>query len=135
MRQHRRRTARADEVYTFGYVGNSVWNAALITISRTGDTITLSTERRRAFPPMRSSRNLSREEWTESQAIVERSCFWTMPEDAPQLGLDGTTWSISGRRCDQHHECSRWSPYEGPFYELGCLFVRFAGVELENDPP
>jgi hypothetical protein len=36
---------------------------------------------------------------------------------------------------EREHWSRRWSPSGGPFFELGSLFVKLAGVELTHEPP
>jgi hypothetical protein len=48
------RVPRADEVYIFASRGNYMSESVVITITRVGDTISLSTERAIRFPGARS---------------------------------------------------------------------------------
>jgi hypothetical protein len=74
-------------------------------------------------------------DWAEFRSTLERTGFWSMPESYDRIGLDGSTWSIRGRCGEREHSSTCWSPTEGPFHELGSLFVKLAGVDLIYDPP
>jgi hypothetical protein len=58
-----------------------------------------------------------------------------VPEGDDNFGLDGHTWSITGRSGERERSLERWSPSSGPFFEAGSLFTKLAGVELTYDPP
>ncbi len=88
-----------------------------------------------SFAKPRSSRHLSSVEWMEFRSTLERTGFWGMSQRDDEIGLDGHTWSISGRCGEREHSLERWCPSEGPFYELGAVFTKLAGVELTYDPP
>ena len=124
---------RADEVYTFASRGLYLTERVVITIARTGDAIILTTD---SFANQPSSRHLSSAEWMGFQSALERTGFWSMPEHDEDIGgLDGHTWSISGCCGEREHSSERWRPMSGPFFELGSLFVKLAGVELTYEPP
>lgn len=59
-----------------------------------------------------------------SGAIEE---FWSMPEPAFQLGLDGTTWRLEGHRDGRAREVSQWGGSEA--------ICRVADAFLELIPP
>jgi hypothetical protein len=127
--------SRADEVYTFASRGVYPSSSIVITVVRAGDRVTVTTEWPRAIPAEHSTRPLSAAEWTEFRSALERTGFWCMSESDDNIGLDGFTWSISGRRGERERSLKRWCPSEGPFYELGAMFTKLAGVELTYDPP
>jgi hypothetical protein len=130
------RAPRADEVYIFASRGIYMSESVVITITRLGDTISLTTERPYAFTEHRSKRRLlSPAEWTEFRSALECTGFWSMSQSDDNIGLDGHTWSITGRSGEREHSLERWSPSGGPFFELGSLFAKLAGVGLTYDPP
>jgi hypothetical protein len=135
IRRPRRAAPFADEVYSFASRGIYPSESIVITITRAGDAITVTTERPRSVPAEHSTRHLSPAEWTEFRSALERTGFWSMPERDDRIGLDGSRWSISGRCGEHEHSSTCWSPSEGPFFELGSLFVKLAGVELIYEPP
>jgi hypothetical protein len=135
MRQPRRAAPFADEVYSFASRGVYPSSAVIITVTRAGDKFTVTTERPRAIPAEHSTRRLSAEDWMEFQSALERTGFWSMPERYDRIGLDGITWTIRGRCSEREHSSEGWSPSGGPFFELGSLFVKLAGVELIYEPP
>jgi hypothetical protein len=126
---------RADEVHSFASRDGYPSSAVVITVARAADKFTITTERPRAIPAEHSTRRLSSAEWMQLQSALERTGFWSMLERDDGIGLDGHTWSISGRSGEREHSSMCWSPSEGPFFELGSLFVKLAGVELTYEPP
>jgi hypothetical protein len=129
------RASGADEVYSFASRDVYPSSAVVITIARTADKFTITTERPRAIPAEHSTRHLSAAAWMEFQSALERAGFWTMPERDDRIGLDGFTWAIRGRCGEREHSSTCRSPSEGPFFELGSLFVKLAGVALTYEPP
>jgi hypothetical protein len=77
----------------------------------------------------RVSRTLSPPEWQALEAALRRADFWTTPTapHAGEQGLDGAQWIIEARRGPAYHVVDRWSPPEGPYRELGLMFLRLAG--------
>lgn len=76
----------------------------------------------------RSSRELTREEWLQITAVIDRLEFWTRTTDLDDLlGNDGASWTIEARRDGRYHWVSRWSGQDG-MEGAGREFLEVAGV-------
>ena len=53
--------------------------------------------------------------------------FWMLDEYGGSYGLDGSTWRFAGRRRQDYHYISRWSP-DDALWDLGRFFSHMAGL-------
>lgn len=85
---------------------------------------------------------LTEQHWIEFQNLVRQQEYWTMPASNGRHGLDGTSWTLTGRRpqaaeCRRRtwHRVHRWSPEEGGFRTLCEKMLEMAeehGVDLST---
>jgi len=69
------------------------------------------------------ARNLSKEETQRVIDRIERANLWSLPGYLDKQGLDGSEWVIEGVSQGSYHVISRWSPEDGPVYDMGTMFV------------
>jgi hypothetical protein len=72
---------------------------------------------------------------TETQVFlnkVDKEKFWMQPvKPKGPLGEDGSEWIIEGVKDGKYHLASRWTPSNGPIYDLGFdLAFRLAGLTI-----
>lgn len=57
------------------------------------------------------TRSLTAEEWNKIQELVNKASFWSMQSvDVRDLGLDGATYLLEGKKDGKYHVVDRWSP-------------------------
>jgi len=120
------------EVYRFVW-HSSFHGDATVQIVREGDAINLlwkywsySLPAADASAPLMT---LSTVDWDQLQRRLDVASFWSLDPDSSDMGLDGASWLIEGRRKDAYHSIYRWSP-SGPLFDLGRLFFDLAGRPL-----
>ena len=126
---------RVDEAY--GLIHHGCGGSVLsICVSKASQGIGMTAFRERHFCPAETAEgSLTEADWLRLKKLVERGRFWEMPERHPQSGLDGFRWTIEGRNHNGYHSSECWSPYQGAFYQLGMLLVKFSGLEIPHDYP
>ena len=70
-------------------------------------------------------------DWDKLEAALDKVEFWNLPTEPStnDAGADGAQWIIEGERNGTYHVADRWSP-EGPYRELGLLFLQIAGISV-----
>jgi hypothetical protein len=77
-------------------------------------------------------RGLDQEAWQRLETAVLAAGFWALEARLElDLGLDGATWLIEGRRRDVYRAIRRWSP-EGAIHDLGRTFLDIAGSPIAD---
>lgn len=75
-------------------------------------------------------KKVSTMEWRALKKTIYQNEYWTLPREINRHGLDGSGWTIEGRRPDAencgkrgYHVVNRWSPKEGKFRRIGEKFI------------
>jgi hypothetical protein len=77
-----------------------------------------------------TSRELTPQDTREFLSKIEAVGFWNAPNPVDdQRGTDGSQWIIEGVKVGKYHVVDRWSPANGPAYELG-RFLTFKLAKL-----
>lgn len=125
----------ADEAYSFecrGCFGSTL----TVRISRRGTRITLAATFREHYRPGHSvCKSLGAPDWERLLAALRQADFWALPERHERIGLDGSTWTIKGRRGETRHRSEQWSPPSDAYHDLGLRFTELSGLELPHDAP
>jgi hypothetical protein len=79
------------------------------------------------------TKDISEGEWNKLLGLIEKSKFWSLKSHDDRIGLDGTTWVIEGARAGKYHMVERWSPKDGPIFELGNYIQKLAGTNFEME--
>ncbi|HEY7373366.1 MAG TPA: hypothetical protein VIF57_14490 [Polyangia bacterium] len=64
-------------------------------------------------------RKLAASEWAALVRAVEAAGFWGLPLEGGNIGLDGASWILEGKRGGSQHVVVRWSP-EGNAFRAAC---------------
>ncbi len=72
-------------------------------------------------------RRLSREEWSQVEALMQKTDLLGQPQTGCDLGFDGSEWIVEEADDGGYHFLKRWSPQEGPVREIGLLLLKLAG--------
>ncbi len=76
---------------------------------------------------------MSEAEW-EHLADLRQVDFWRQPSEQPSAAsVDGAEWIFEGVSWGQRHVVRRWSPREGPAWELGRAMLAVAGIHVSAD--
>jgi hypothetical protein len=112
-----------DEAYWFD-CGN-----ATIRVAKLADEVMVFREYRvDRFGKVRRFRGLlAPSEWSRLEDAVAAANFWMLDEYGGSYGLDGSTWRFAGRRRQDYHYISRWSP-DDALWDLGRFFFDMAGL-------
>lgn len=132
----------ADEVYQFNCRGCNGSTTTVRLIRRVEQVICVSYMRHGFEPERLDAKPLPASDWHRLKAKLDQTDFWHLAEHELHAGLDGEDWEVEGRWRrigplfeDEYRCIKRWTPHKGPFFDLGCLFVELAGVEMPNDVP
>lgn len=66
-----------------------------------------------------TSLSLDRESVERFLGQIKSGGFWDLPSYDTVMGFDGAEWIIEGVKNGTYHVVNRWSPTQGPVYELG----------------
>jgi hypothetical protein len=119
----------ADEVYWFHW--NSTENGcAVIRVAPLGsEAIVFQTYRPSHFGKVRRFHGqVSRDAWARLEDALVEANFWMLDNHGGRHGLDGSIWSLAGRRHRDYHFISRWSP-DDELWDLGRLFFDLAALD------
>jgi hypothetical protein len=119
----------ADEVYWLSWKSTFSGDAT-IRVARLGSEVLASRRYRPSmFMKARSTHALSTTvDWSRLEDAVVAANFWMLDETIMDMGCDGSTWIIAGRRRHDYHRIRRWSP-PGPLYDLGRLLFDLVGLD------
>jgi hypothetical protein len=79
----------------------------------------------------RVERKLSDADWESMMKQLNKVDFWKLSTRDPDLGgLDGARWIFEGRQDGKYHIVDRWSPRDGPYHELGLLFLKLSDLSI-----
>jgi hypothetical protein len=92
-------------------------NQYQIAIKQLSDTVTTeATPRDLVFNVTRS---LTAEQWNKVQELLNKANFWSMQSmDVRELGFDGVSSVLEGRKDGKYHVVDRWVPEDENFLEL-----------------
>lgn len=83
----------------------------------------------------RTSVTLTPHDWGRIESALNADQFWSAPTTTERMGFDGASWIIEGRKQDDYHVVTRWSPEpEDEFHKLGLLFLELAGWSGSVEP-
>lgn len=125
--------ANVDSVYRFLWLRTSA-RPISVRISRSVDVVALEAVElsgKGGYEPgtvlRRVRRTLSDTDWEKLETALTRAGFAKLPTvDPSRIGADGAQWTVEGRQKDWYHVVDRWSPNDGPYKELGLLFLQLA---------
>jgi hypothetical protein len=78
----------------------------------------------------RVEKSVSEADWESVLKLLGKVDFWNLPTREERLGLDGAEWIFEGRQDGKYHIVDRWSPKDGPYHELGLLFLKLSGLSI-----
>jgi hypothetical protein len=119
----------ADELYWLKW-DYSFGAAATIRIARLGKEVMATWQHRGSMFNKGRSRcaRLRISDWALLEDAVVVANLWLLDETSHQLGCDGATWMMAGRRGFDYHYIRRWSPHDALF-DLGRLMFDLVGLE------
>jgi len=75
--------------------------------------------------------SVSSVQWSQVQALISSSGFWTLPSTDTDFGRGGGRWVLEGFQGGRYHVVDRWSPNHGPntsFHRACDALLRLAGL-------
>lgn len=91
------------------------------------------------IPVLNEVKNLSKEEWATFKENIKNNCFWTMPIEDDNSGLDGIVYRLEGfspvgNICTtkKYHTVSRWSPDSTSFIKLCDAIINSVSESLQE---
>jgi hypothetical protein len=116
---------KADEAYSFTCSGAlDALAVSIICIYRVGGEVKLVVIPRLLAPPVH--KRLGVVAWGRLHAALAGARFWSLRQDS--VCLDGVTWEIEGRQGKRQHRATYANPPDGPYVDLGHVFMELAGT-------
>lgn len=77
---------------------------------------------RKASLVINTSKKLSKKDWNNFTALLDKCSFWTTKPYSERGGFDGSEWIIEGHLKSKYWFVSKWSPKDN-FRELGLFLI------------
>jgi hypothetical protein len=114
--------------YWFNWRSSFHGNATMCVAKHGAETVVSRVYRPSKYGKARRFRGLlTPNDWSRLEDAIVAADFWMIDEHGGRHGLDGSTWCFAGRRGQEYHYISRWSP-DDALWDLGRLFFDVAGL-------
>jgi hypothetical protein len=81
---------------------------------------------------LNTTRPMTPAEWDHFKALLTTANFWSMTPDSQEIGLDGLSNTLEGRRQGQYHVAYRWGPNEEKFVDACSYLLQLAKLEWKH---
>jgi hypothetical protein len=74
--------------------------------------------------------SLSLAETDRLRDLILKARFWELTTTDDRRGEDGAEWIFEGRKANQYHVTTRWTPRKGAYRELGVFIILRARLNI-----
>ncbi len=77
-------------------------------------------------------RQLTEDEWGKFLSLVNEASFWRLQTRTDELGKDGASWILEGKKEGKTHLVDRFSPASGKYREACLYLLELSGLKVKD---